>query len=132
MNVLRLSGTGYVPISESNEESEEQDNQLVDFSSSTVEEENSNDQLQDNEIQLQHQFHYFPIVDYENDTESKTETGLPSRPGSLLIILMACCPCLTNNPCSTDKKQEYKNITKTTVFFISIAQVSKKIFTLVL
>mmetsp|Transcript_1316 Transcript_1316/g.1688 ORF Transcript_1316/g.1688 Transcript_1316/m.1688 type:complete len:408 (-) Transcript_1316:53-1276(-) len=106
------------------EVSECEENLLQDFSSEIMEEPNEEVAAQsDNEIELQHQFHYFPPSDDNFNDLTELQVGLPPRPGVPAVVLMGCCPCLSNNPCSDDKKQEYRNVHKTTIFFLSIFQI---------
>ena len=80
------------------------------------------------DVEMEHKFYYFPPTD--SDLEASTRSTVenrygifPQRPSTLMIILMACCPCLTKDPCSSTKKLEYKSVPKTIVFFLSVIQV---------
>ena len=72
------------------------------------------------------QFFYFPPdTSHFIQEQDQVREILPSTPGVLIICGMGCCPCLTGEPCSDEKKQEYKNVPKTIVFMLSVAQVGK-------
>eukprot|EP01095_Lingulamoeba_sp_RSL-Kostka_P013428 TRINITY_DN5575_c0_g1_i1.p1 TRINITY_DN5575_c0_g1~~TRINITY_DN5575_c0_g1_i1.p1 ORF type:complete len:122 (+),score=38.64 TRINITY_DN5575_c0_g1_i1:79-444(+) len=72
-------------------------------------------------IEPQQTFYYFAP-----DTPSQRalmDVDLPSRPKPIMCLIMTFIPCFVGNPCSSEKKEEYKQATKTLCLFISIVQV---------
>ena len=48
----------------------------------------------------------------------------PPKPSCPTVIMMGCCPCAVGDPCSAEKKQEYKKVPKSISIVISLLQVS--------